>query len=279
MSTTTIIDAPPPGRCTADHQPHLRLTPVLGLPRRLAVVGAFGSGKTEIALNAALRLADHREPVALIDLDAVTPALRSRQARRVLDAAGVELLAPPGGLAYADLPAVSAAVRAALSRRGRRLLVDVGGHPEGARALGSLRDLFASEEHALLGVVCPWRPQTRDARAIEKMLKAVGSQAGLSVAAMAVNFHVPGQPRAADLRDAEAVALEAAARLGARLALYAIEDRYLELGREALGADRPWLGLELFMRAPWDEAWLGADNVWQSTALPAPQRRLVVGGG
>jgi len=243
------------------------------------VVGAFGSGKTEIALNLALRLADHREPVALIDLDAVTPALRSRQAGRVLDAAGVELIAPPGGLAYADLGAVSAAVRAALSRRGRRLLVDVGGHPEGARALGSLRDLFASDEHSLLGVVCPWRPQTRDARAIEEMLTAVGSQAGLRVGTMALNLHVPGPARAVDLRDAEAVALEAAARLGARLAIYAIEDRYLELGREALGPDKPWFGLKLFMRAPWDEARSGADDVWQPAALSALPRRHLVRGG
>ena len=45
------------------------------------VVGHFGSGKTEIALNGALDLAAGGEPVALVDLDVVKPYFRSRAAR------------------------------------------------------------------------------------------------------------------------------------------------------------------------------------------------------
>ena len=58
--------------------------------RRVTVlVGHFGSGKTEIALNGALGLAAHGEAVTLADLDVVKPYFRSRSARHILAAAGV----------------------------------------------------------------------------------------------------------------------------------------------------------------------------------------------
>ena len=63
--------------------------------RRVTVfVGHFGSGKTEIALNAALELGASSAPLAFADLDVVKPYFRSRSARAILEAAGIELLAP-----------------------------------------------------------------------------------------------------------------------------------------------------------------------------------------
>jgi len=83
--------------------------------RRITIlVGHFGSGKTEIALNGALELASAGHSVTLADLDVVKPYFRSRAARAILDAAGIRLLAPSGEVAHADLPIIVPQVRAAL---------------------------------------------------------------------------------------------------------------------------------------------------------------------
>ena len=47
--------------------------------RILVLVGNYGSGKTEISLNLALKLARRGEKVTLVDLDIVNPYFRSSE--------------------------------------------------------------------------------------------------------------------------------------------------------------------------------------------------------
>ena len=49
-----------------------------------AIVGHFGSGKTEIALNAAVYLREMGREVKLIDLDIVNPFFRSAEQKDML---------------------------------------------------------------------------------------------------------------------------------------------------------------------------------------------------
>ena len=62
----------------------------------LVLVGHFGSGKTEIAVNLALALAAERPGVNLVDLDLVKPYFRCRLARDAVGPRGVRLVAPEG---------------------------------------------------------------------------------------------------------------------------------------------------------------------------------------
>ena len=48
--------------------------------RVLIIAGAYGSGKTEVAVNLALYLKQFNEPQSIIDLDIVNPYFRSREA-------------------------------------------------------------------------------------------------------------------------------------------------------------------------------------------------------
>ena len=68
----------------------ISFAPVLPSDTRLfTVVGHFGSGKTEFAVNLALALREGSEQVALADLDVVDPYFRSRECAPVLEAAVV----------------------------------------------------------------------------------------------------------------------------------------------------------------------------------------------
>ena len=82
--------------------------------RLVMIVGNYGSGKTEIAVNLALRLAAVGKKVVIADLDIVNPYFRSREAGALMEAAGIEVVIPPGEQQYADLPIVVPRIKAML---------------------------------------------------------------------------------------------------------------------------------------------------------------------
>ena len=65
--------------------------------------GNYGSGKTEISLNTALRLAETRQ-TTLVDMDVVNPYFRSAENEELLKAHGVKLIAPPYANTNVDVP-------------------------------------------------------------------------------------------------------------------------------------------------------------------------------
>ncbi|MCD6266936.1 MAG: cobalamin biosynthesis protein CobQ, partial [Thermotogaceae bacterium] len=54
-----------------------------------AFIGPFGSGKTEIALNFAIKEVKKGKKVALADLDFVSPYFRSRDEEELLNEYGI----------------------------------------------------------------------------------------------------------------------------------------------------------------------------------------------
>jgi hypothetical protein len=217
------------------------------------IIGAFGSGKTEVAINLALAAAKHSNRVCLVDLDTVTPAFRTRQVAAVLDSGGVRLIAPAGQLAYADLPAVPPEVRGALGDPSQTVLLDVGGNPAGAKSLGSLTDLIRQRDYDCWAVISPWRPDTRDPEQAAGVVSAVTKAAGLPVTGLVANLHIPFAPSEQDYRAGVAVVRSAAAQLDTELVMCAIPGPMLAAGQQALGPGLRWLGLNLYMRAPWDQ--------------------------
>ena len=56
--------------------------------------GHYGSGKTNIAVNYALRLASEGKKVCIADLDIVNPYFRTKDSEAELEAAGISLVSP-----------------------------------------------------------------------------------------------------------------------------------------------------------------------------------------
>jgi hypothetical protein len=154
------------------------------------LVGHFGSGKTEIALNGALVLAADGARVTLADLDVVKPYFRLRSARAILSDAGVRLLAPTGENVHADLPIVVPQIRQALRDEGCKLIADVGGDDTGARVLGSLSDVVPPEDTHCLVVLNFRRPSTTSPPEAVAMVRAIEAVARVPVTGLVSNTHL-----------------------------------------------------------------------------------------
>lgn len=178
------------------------------------VVGHFGSGKTEIALNGAIGLAARGVRTALVDLDVVKPYFRSRAAREVLAESGVELVAPEGEHLHADLPIIVPQVRHLLREPDRRVIVDVGGDDSGARVVGSLADVIRPDEVDCLLVLNFRRPFTPTPGPAVEMARQIEKVTRLGITGLVSNTHLMGETTGRVVLEGYEQAVETGRRLG-----------------------------------------------------------------
>jgi hypothetical protein len=213
------------------------------------IVGHFGSGKTEIAVNAALSLAEAGTAVALVDLDVVKPYFRSRSARSLLAEAGVELVAPTGDHFYADLPIIVPRVRSLLREQRVRVILDVGGDDTGARVVGSIADLVRPEETDCLLVLNFRRPFTPDPEHAVEMARQIEAVSRVSLTGVISNTHLMGETSADVVVRGYELALEAGRRLGLPVVGVTVAAELAD-GRGLERLDCPLLRLRRLVRPP-----------------------------
>ncbi|HHV72067.1 MAG TPA: MinD/ParA family protein [Clostridia bacterium] len=149
-------------------------------------VGHFGSGKTEVALNFAQKLANKKK-IAVIDLDVINSYFRSREVKDKLFKEGISVIAPENGLAFADLPIISPSVKALLLDSDYELIFDVGGDNLGATALGSLAPMIEKRNYEMSLVINPYRPYTKTLELAKKMLNELEQASRLKITAIISN--------------------------------------------------------------------------------------------
>ena len=121
--------------------------------------GHYGSGKTNIAVNYALRLSSLGKPTALADVDIVNPYFRSKDSENELRDAGVEVVSLPFANTNVDLPSLPSQVYGLVEQRVRYAVFDVGGDDRGAYALGRFSPYILEENNfEMLFVVNFYRP-------------------------------------------------------------------------------------------------------------------------
>lgn len=189
------------------------------------VVGHFGSGKTEIAVNGAIRKAAGGEGVALVDLDVVKPYFRSRSTREHMRAHGVQVVAPEGEIEQADLPIVLPEVRRVLGEPGRAVIMDVGGDPVGTRALGSVSDAVPVDVTEVLLVLNFRRPYTENVEDAAAMVQEIGRAARLPVTGLVSNTHLLDETTSDLVREGHALAAGAGRRVGIPVVAVCCEER------------------------------------------------------
>ena len=173
-------------------------------PRKIAVTGHFGSGKTEFAVSLAFALAAQggTEALALCDLDIENPYFRSRERQDALRAAGVAVWSDPsGGRNGSELQTISAGIRAPLEDENCRVILDCGGDGSGAMILRQFAKYFSPGDHRLLCVVNPNRPGTDTPEKAAAHIQSITEASGLPVTGLISNAHFIWQTTAETVRE------------------------------------------------------------------------------
>lgn len=98
--------------------------------------GHYGSGKTNLAVNWALRLKKQGRRVVIADLDIVNPYFRTKDSAALLEENGIEVVSPEFANSNVELPALPAELYGVVQNRQRYAVMDIGGDDRGAVALG-----------------------------------------------------------------------------------------------------------------------------------------------
>lgn len=214
------------------------------------ITGHYGSGKTEFAVNLALKYAADGEKTALADLDIVNPYFRSAERRDLLEAHGIRIIATSFS-GIMDLPAVSPEVMAVFDDRSYRGVLDMGGDPEGARILGRYEPQLAREEFDLLCVVNANRPETNAPEKALSYIEHIEAACGQKVTGLINNTHLCRETAAGDILKGAELVHEISKRSGLPVVWHSVERKFVDQVRNQLG-NGEILPIEIYMCKPWE---------------------------
>ena len=218
-------------------------------PRLTVISGAFGTGKTEIAINLALELRSKaKDAVTLVDLDIVNLYFRSRQKAYELEALGIRVISSVEGMENADLPALSPEINACFDRKDGPVVFDLGGSDLGGVVAAYLHRGFASEPCRHWLVVNPYRPFNETAAATLDMAQRIEARSRLPITGMIANPHLIAETTPAIIREGFARVLEVSQYPLVCLAV--MEDFYSPGAFDDLGV--PVMVLRKQMKQPWE---------------------------
>lgn len=153
--------------------------------------GHYGSGKTNLAVNYALRLKQDGHPVKIADLDIVNPYFRTKDSADVLEAAGIPLISPAFANSNVDLPALPQELYSLVQRRDSHAVMDVGGDDRGAYALGRYTPYILEEnDYEMVFVANFYRPLTRTPEEALEVMREIECAGGIAFTCIVNNSNL-----------------------------------------------------------------------------------------
>ncbi len=210
--------------------------------------GHYGSGKTELAVNEALKLRAEGKSVTLVDMDTVNPYFRSADARGILTAAGVRLTASEFAATNVDMPTVPAAVKGVFTSSDA-VIFDIGGDDDGAWSLGGYKAAIKNVPYQMHLVVNARRPLSRTAEELAEYKSSIERACGLEFTDIINNTNTAELTDADAVREGAAVAAELSRISGLVLAKTTVTAETLA----KLGAEVPegTEVIEMYIKKPW----------------------------
>jgi hypothetical protein len=156
----------------------------------IIIVGNYGSGKTEVAINLAVNRKRAGIDVRIADLDLINPYFRTREAGKSLALLGIDVVIPPLKYFYADLPILSPDVAGLIRKPSRLTILDAGGNDAGAAVLAALGDSLKDRPIKMLQVINPFRPFTETMEGCVKIKGEIEKSAKISITGLIGNANL-----------------------------------------------------------------------------------------
>ena len=143
------------------------------------IVGHYGSGKTNIAVNLALEVRKKvNDIVSLVDLDIVNPYFRAADNKDLLESNGVKAILPKYANTNVDIPTPPIGIKSVFDTDCYSVF-DVGGDDDGAIVLSVYKNEIISKGYEMFYVYNSYRPLTSDPNDAFLLLKRIEEVSGL----------------------------------------------------------------------------------------------------
>mgnify|MGYP000369126399 CR=1 FL=1 len=222
------------------------------------LIGNYGSGKSELALNFAMQAAARGDRTELIDLDMVNTYFRLTERGKMVEQKEIRLVSPNYACSGIETLSLPAEVASAFVLEWDTVVFDVGGDAAGAMSLGRYHTDFAAledEQLEVYDIVNVFRPMSESPDKIIKLKEEMEGFARLKVTGFVNNSNLLNFASADDIRRGYDVLRKTSDMTGIPVAhttgRKCFLEEFLRDGRDPKYIGEP-IGLETYMHRSWE---------------------------
>ena len=191
--------------------------------------GHYGSGKTNIAVNYAMLLAEEGKKVCIADLDIVNPYFRTKDSENELEQKGITLICSKYANSNVDLPAIPAESYRLVQDKSCFGVIDIGGDDRGAYALGRFADAIKAEgDYRMAFVLNRYRPLTSTVEDAIEIMREIETASGVKFNCIVNNSNIGSETTADTVLESMAFAEELSEKTGLPIWLHTVEKSVAE---------------------------------------------------
>ncbi len=213
--------------------------------------GHFGSGKTEVAINYAIKLSTVYDKTTIVDMDIVNPFFRTADAKAPLQEKGIWVVLPVYANSNVDVPALPPEINAVFNKKEYHAVFDVGGDDIGALALSRYKEEISSEDYDMFFVINTKRPFTDTVPKIEEMIDSIEGSSRLKVTGLINNTNLLQFTSKEDLLQGQQMLSEISANRNIPISI--TSGFFEDMGMSAEGLEGEILDLNKYILLPWDK--------------------------
>ena len=224
------------------------------------LIGNYGSGKTELALNFAMEAAKHGR-TELLDLDMVNTYFRLAEHGKLVSMKEIRLVSPNFANSGIETLSLPAEVASAFAMDWDTVVFDVGGDAVGATALGRYHEDFMELEPGaleVLNVINVRRPLAGTADRIIRLQQEMETHSRLRITGMINNTNLAQLTGPDELRDGYEIIKEVSRRTGVPVKYTSgwkeLLDQFLAEGHDPAYIGQP-VPITTYMHRDWD-SWI-----------------------
>ena len=212
--------------------------------------GHFGSGKTEVAVNYAFKMAQSGKKTAIVDMDIVNPFFRTADAAGVLEERGIKVITPMYANTNVDVPALPPEIYSLFDDKSYSVIFDVGGDDLGARVLSRFKGQILTDDYIHYFVINTKRPMTKNEDEIEEMIMDIQGSSGIKVDRLVNNANLLGASTTEILSEASVIIGRISSKLSIPVGFISGMKEVLEEYKAEPHIER--LYMEKFIKLLWD---------------------------
>jgi len=195
------------------------------MKRITMILGHYGSGKTNIAVNLAVAYRREKDNVAIADLDIVNPYFRTKDSLELLQEKGIRLIVSEYANSNVDIPALPQDMYAVTDDKSLTCILDIGGDDRGALVLGRLRpEIVKENDYEMLLVINMYRPLTADVPSTLEVMGEIEAAANMRFTGIINNSNLGRETTAEDVLASLSYANEVAKATGLPIVMTTVEE-------------------------------------------------------
>ncbi len=215
-------------------------------------IGHFGSGKTEVAVNYALRMAEENYRTAIVDFDIVNPYFRTADAKEELEKNNIWVILPMYANTNVDVPALPPEIYSLFQKKEYKAVLDVGGDDLGAKAVSRFKEEILEDDYEMFFVINTRREMTSSPEKIIEMINVIEQSANIKVTKLVNNSNLLDETTPEIILEGDRIISEVSEKLGLPIGITAgLEEILKQLDSDQLSKSE-LLPLRKQIHLPWN---------------------------